>query len=339
MTYYYRPIPRFDPVPSRHRLAGGWTGFDRVECLSRTEPPRIVSADDVPPDVIERLVTPRPALAGLDMSRPCLMGILNVTPDSFSDGGRHVGLEPAVARALAMAPDVDVIDVGGESTRPGAVEVAVDAEIERTAPVIAALRERGNRTPVSIDTRKSAVAAAALDAGADIVNDVSGLDFDPELAGLVADRQVPLCLMHSVKTPATMQNNPRYDDVLLDVYDCLDARVTAAEAAGIPRNRIVVDPGIGFGKTLEHNLALLARLSVFHSLGCAILLGASRKRFIGTLGRADAPEARSPGSVAVALAAVAQGVQILRVHDTADTAQALRLFVATTLGVAPEEAR
>ncbi|WP_116131631.1 dihydropteroate synthase [Tropicimonas sp. IMCC34043] len=340
MRKYFRPIPSLDPArpPEAVSLAGGWAWFDRVECLSRGALPQILPARAVPEGVLRALTAPRPAVAGLSMDRPRLMGILNVTPDSFSDGGAHLGLAAALARARAMAGDVDVIDIGGESTRPGAADVSEDEEIARTAPVIAAIREAGIALPVSIDTRKASVAMAALAAGADIVNDVSGLRHDPDLAPLTGAAGVPLCLMHSVATPATMQADPRYDDVLLDVYDFLEAQIAVAEAAGIARGRIIVDPGIGFGKTTAHNLALLSRLSLFHALGCPILLGASRKRFIGAIGGAEPPRDRMPGSAAVALAAMAQGAQILRIHDTAETAQALRLFQASTTGKGPEEA-
>ncbi len=186
-----------------------------------------------------------------------------------------------------------ILDIGGESTRPGAAEVAVADEVARTAPVIAALVGLG--VPLSIDTRKAAVAQAALEAGAGIVNDVAALGFDPAMAALVAQAGVPVVLMHAQGTPATMQDDPVYEDVLLDVYDFLAARIAFAEAAGIARDRIVVDPGIGFGKTVAHNLALLRGLSLFHGLGCPILLGASRKRFIGTVGGEPVAERRVAG--------------------------------------------
>ncbi len=339
MTEYFRPIPSLDPArpADAQRLAGGWAWFDRVELLRRDAAPEILPVHELPAPVLERLLTPRPAIAGLAMDRPRIMGILNVTPDSFSDGGMHDAPAAALAHARAMASSADIIDIGGESTRPGAQDVAVADEIARTAPVIAAMRATGLATPVSIDTRKASVGAAALEAGANLVNDVSGLGFDPAMGALVAARAVPLCLMHSVETPATMQDNPRYDNVLLDVYDFLSERVDTAVAAGISRERIVLDPGIGFGKTLAHNLALLSRISLFHTLGCPVLLGASRKRMIGTIGRAPEARDRAPGSIAVALAALAQGVQFLRVHDVAETRQAVRLFEAASTGASPEE--
>lgn len=326
---YPRPIALQDAARPKGALplAGGWCWFDRVELLERGAPARIVPARDLPADVLDRLVAPRAPIARLTLDRPRLIGILNVTPDSFSDGGRYLAPQAALAQGCRLvAEGADVLDIGGESTRPGAALVPEDEEIARTAPVIAALRAGGMTAPISIDTRKAGVARAALVAGANAVNDVSALSFDPDLAGVVAGAGVPVILMHAGGPPATMQDDPRYDDVLLDVYDALAARVAVAEAAGIARGRIVIDPGIGFGKTVAHNLALVRGLSLFHGMGLPVMLGASRKRFIGTVG-GDA-EARTPGSIAVALAGVAQGVQMLRVHDVGATRQALALWQA-----------
>ncbi|MCU0817187.1 MAG: dihydropteroate synthase [Cypionkella sp.] len=331
---YIRPLPLTDAAAPADALplGGGWCRFSHVELLSRHAPPRVVPVGQVPAERLAPLIAPRPAFAGLSMDRPQIMGILNVTPDSFSDGGLFLAPQAAMMAARDMASAADIIDIGGESTRPGAAEVTVEEETARTAPVIAALRAGGISRPISIDTRKSAVAKAALAAGAVIVNDVTALRFDAEMARVVAESGAPVILMHSIATPATMQDDPRYDDVLLDVYDALSERVEAAVAAGIPRARIAVDPGIGFGKTLAHNLALLARLSLFHGLGLPVLLGASRKRFIGTLSGVEEAQRRMPGSLAVALAGVAQGVQMIRVHDVAETRQALSLWQAVTRG-------
>ncbi len=259
------------------------------------------------------------------------MGILNVTPDSFSDGGKHRSVAAALAGAQVMAA-ADILDIGGESTRPGARLIPEDEETRRTAPAITAIRAAGITTPISIDTRKATVARAALEAGAQIVNDVSGFSFDPALAPLCAGRAAPVCVMHAQGDPATMQKAPTYDDVLLDVYDFLESRIASLIGLGLARDRIIVDPGIGFGKTLEHNLALLARISLFHSLGVPVLLGASRKRFIGTLGGAEQAAARMPGSLAVALAALKQGTQIVRVHDVPETLQAIALWQSVVAG-------
>lgn len=310
-------------------LAGGWCWFTHVEAIERgRDTGELVAAADVPADVLKRLTQPRSAIAGLDMSVPNIMGILNVTPDSFSDGGLFNAPDAALAQAQQMVTDgADIIDIGGESTRPGAVEVGIEDEIARTAPVIAALRAKMD-IPVSIDTRKAPVAQAALDAGAGLVNDVAAFTFDADLADVTAAANAPCCLMHAQGDPATMQDDPTYDDVVLDVYDFLQARIKVALAAGIRRDQIVIDPGIGFGKTQAHNLTLLKNLSIFHGLGCAVLLGASRKRFIGSIGNAPQARDRMAGSVAIALHAIRQGMQILRVHDTLETRQAISLHMA-----------
>lgn len=334
MTEYFRPVPQLDIARPQgaFSLAGGWCWFTDVEILVRDQAPRIVAASDVPGDVLERLTAPRAMICGLDMNQPVLMGILNVTPDSFSDGGDHKAPAQALAHARRMMDEgATLIDVGGESTRPGALEVPVEAEIARIEPVIAAVRGALD-VPISIDTRKARVARAAVAAGACLVNDVSGFTFDPRLAPYCVDAGLPICIMHARGDPETMQVNPRYDDVLLDVYDFLAAQVAMMSEAGVPRDQIIVDPGIGFGKNISHNLAILNRISLFHSLGCPILLGASRKGFIREIGRAPDPQARAPGSVAVAMAGWGQGVQISRVHDVNDTRQALDLVRAVATG-------
>ena len=316
------------PLPARHatgpRLAGGWSRFDRAAILERGRAPEIVPVSEVADAALAPLVAPRPAIAGVAFDRPSIMAILNVTPDSFSDGGRFLAPDAALARAEAMAA-ADILDIGGESTRPGAREVPAEEEAARVLPVIRALRGR----TISVDTRKAEVARAALEAGAALVNDVSGLAFDSRMAATVAASGAAICLMHSTGTPETMQDDPRYADVVLDVYDALAARVEVAVAAGIPRDRIVIDPGIGFGKTAAHNLALLRHVAVFHGLGVPILLGVSRKRFVGTIGAAPDAAARMPGTLAVTLAAVAQGVQMHRVHDVPEVAQGLALWRET----------
>jgi len=327
---YYRPLVQHGEARPEGAmpLAGSALWFTEVEILSRDAPPRIAPAGLVPEPVRRRLTARRATIAGLDVTQPQIMGILNVTPDSFSDGGRHADVETACAAALQMVADgATIIDIGGESTRPGAAEVPEAEEILRTAPVIEAIRAQ-SQIPISIDTRKATVGLEALEAGANLVNDVSGFTFDPALAPLAAQASVPVCIMHAQGDPATMQEDPQYADVLLDVYDYLDAQIDRLEAIGVVREQIVIDPGIGFGKTLEHNLTLLRNLSLFHGLGCPILLGVSRKGFIGKIGEEPQAAARAPGSIAVGLAALAQGVQFLRVHDVAETVQALRLWQA-----------
>ncbi|WP_299352058.1 dihydropteroate synthase [uncultured Shimia sp.] len=334
MKIYYRAIPQTDAArpDGALTLAGGWTWFTHVEVLSREGKARVIPASEIPASVLDRLVPPRRPIGGLSMTDVQVMGILNVTPDSFSDGGQHDDPSNAVNRARTMVFEgATLIDIGGESTRPGAIEVPIEQEIARTAPVIAAI-SHDIGVPISIDTRKAPVAEAALEAGAVLVNDVAGFTFDADLAPLCAAHGAPVCVMHAQGDPATMQQDPTYDNVLLDVYDFLEAQIDWLVAQGIPHDQIMVDPGIGFGKTIAHNLALLARISLFHSLGCPILLGASRKGFIKVIGAAEDPNQRVGGSVAVALEGIAQGVQVVRVHDVHDTRQALRLWQAVTTG-------
>jgi dihydropteroate synthase len=257
-------------------------------------------------------------------SRPVVLGVLNVTPDSFSDGGRHGEPSAAVDAGLAMvAAGADVIDVGGESTRPGAAPVPVDEELQRILPVVRGLAGQG--AIVSIDTTKAAVARAAVDAGAAIVNDVSAGRFDPELLTTVAELEVPYLAMHLRGEPRTMQHDPSYDDVVAEVFEYLAERLGALAAAGVPAERVAIDPGIGFGKTVAHNLTLLRRLREFTSLGRPVLIGASRKGFIGHLAQVPEPTDRLAGSVAVAAVAVASGARLVRVHDVAETVQAVKV--------------
>jgi dihydropteroate synthase len=340
---YLRPIPLTDPAyrgGKALQLAGGWVRFTHLERLRRGAAPDIVAAHDLPAAALAPFLAPRPAVAGLTLDRPRLMGILNVTPDSFSDGGVDDSVAAAIARGQMMLGEgADLIDIGGESTRPGARPLPVAEEVARVAPVIAGLRAAGVGAPISLDTRKAAVAEAGLRAGAGLLNDVSGLRHDPALARIAAHAGAPLIVMHSIGTPETMQAMApgAYGDVVLDVYDALAAIVAEAEAAGVARARIMIDPGIGFGKTLDQNLALLDRLSLFHGLGCGILLGVSRKGMIGTLSGETVAARRGPGSAAIGLWAVAQGIQMLRVHDTATHTQAIALWQALALGRQEEQ--
>jgi dihydropteroate synthase len=260
------------------------------------------------------------------LDQPRVAGILNMTPDSFSGDGRGEDVEAAVDTGLAMASaGAALIDVGGESTRPGSKTVWEGDEIARVEPVVRRLAGGGNA--VSIDTRKAAVMEAALGAGAGLVNDVSALTWDPRAAEVVAAAGCPVVLMHHKGDPATMQDDPRYDrPVLLEIYDWLAARIDAAVAVGVDRANIVVDPGFGFGKTLQHNLAIMNGLAMLHGLGCPVMLGASRKRTIGALANEAPADQRLAGSLAFALKAAEQGAQLLRVHDVAETLQALRVW-------------
>jgi len=330
---YLRPC---NPIP------GAALAFDLVDVLFRGRPARrrVRLQHAVLPrwaeknapgtaDEIARLsaslTAPRGPVCGLALDRPRLMGVLNVTPDSFSDGGDFAEPDDAIAHGRAMAEaGADIVDVGGESTRPGSQAPSEAEEMRRVIPVVQALADHG--LLVSVDTRRAAVMDAALDAGARIVNDMSALTHDPEARTVIARHGAWAVLSHMQGTPETMQQAPRYDDASLDVFDALAAHVEAAEAAGIPRSRIVVDPGIGFGKTARHNLEILRDLALFHGLGCPLLVGASRKSFIGRLSGGEAPKARLPGSLAAGLHALGEGAHILRVHDVAETRQALALW-------------
>ena len=276
---------------------------------------------------IERLTAPREPVAGMAFDVPCLMGIINVTPDSFSDGGDRLGPDEAVEAGLDMAAaGATIIDVGGESTRPGAAPIDADEEQARVLPIVERLAEAG--LAVSIDSRHAATMAAAVARGACLINDVSALHYDPDAAAVAARTGVPVVLMHAQGDPRTMQDRPRYDHAALDVYDALATRIAAAERAGIPRDRLIVDPGIGFGKTAGHNQLILRWLALYHGLGCPVLLGASRKSFIGRAAGITDPKARAPGSITAMLVGLAAGIQIFRVHDVAESAQALAVWRA-----------
>jgi dihydropteroate synthase len=322
------------------RLAGGLNWFSAVE-LIKVEGHRRVSAELVPVEGVESrsdeamaaqwkaLTAPRaPLQLGervIRLDQPQVMGILNVTPDSFSDGGRFADAAGAAEAGADMAGQgASIVDVGGESTRPGASPVWEGDEIERIAPVIRQLSTGG--AAVSVDTRKGDVMWAALEAGARMVNDVSALTFDDRSAGVVAAAGVPVVLMHHQGAPETMQDDPRYDDLLVEVYLWLEERIAAAVEAGIAREQILIDPGFGFGKNVGHNLELMNGLALFHSLGCPLVVGASRKRTIGALSGEAPVEKRLGGSIAFALKAVEQGANILRVHDVFETVQALRVW-------------
>ena len=267
--------------------------------------------------------------------RAVVMGILNVTPDSFSDGGEFLAPDDAVARARRMIDDgADVIDIGAESTRPGSERVTAAEQIARLQDVLPAVTGAG--VLVSIDTTVAEVAAFALDAGAALVNDVSAGRDDQEMFPLVAARKAPIVLMHMLGAPKTMQNHPQYGDVVQEVGEFLRKRLAVAEAAGIPRGHCMVDPGIGFGKTLEHNLALLAGIDRLAAMGCPVLVGPSRKRFIGEITGEDVPARRVSGTIAACLAARRGGASVFRVHDVADVTAALRVAEAVD-GAAAEK--
>ena len=351
---YLRPLSLIAGAPAERlvaagravRLAGGRFAFAACQVIFR-DGPRITSTI-APVDEIEawseslggavgariaalreRLCAPRRGPGGTSLARPLVMGVVNVTPDSFSDGGEHFAVAAAVEHAGRLAADgADIVDIGGESVRPGAAPVEAAEEFERVLPVVEALAAgTGASAPaLSIDTRHAEVMEAALGAGATIVNDVTALTGDGRSLEVAAAGADWVVLMHMRGEPATMNLDPAYENAPLDVYDFLEDRVEACVAAGIGRGRLIVDPGMGFGKTAAHNLAILASLTLYHGIGCPILLGASRKGLAGEADRERPPKERLPGSLAAALAALDQGVHILRVHDVAETRQAVAVW-------------
>lgn len=304
------------------RLGGSKvSGFTLLERIKRDG--TSISREIIPyTEALQAIEVPRGDFAGLTMDAPRIMGIVNVTPDSFSDGGRHSTSDAGTSHGLTLAAEgAHILDVGGESTRPGSKAISVDGELSRVVPVVERLSEAGH--VVSVDTRKPLVMRQAVKAGAAIINDVSALQHDADSLRMAAELKVPVVLMHAQGDPRTMQLNPQYDDVALDVYDQLEQRVTACLQAGIPRSHIAIDPGIGFGKTFRHNLELLNQLTLFHGLGVVVLVGLSRKGFIGALTGEKNAGNRVHGSVGGAVQAALNGIHILRVHDVKATVEAL----------------
>ncbi len=275
--------------------------------------------------LLERLCAPRAAVAGVAMDRPRVMGVLNVTPDSFSDGGDHLDPADAIAHANALADGgADFIDIGGESTRPGSEPVTSEEELRRILPVLNGLASLPN--PISIDTRKPEVMREAAKVRADVINDVSALTWAPDSMATALEIKKPVVLMHAKGDPKTMQDDPSYGDAVIEVYDFLERRIEAAVAAGLPRESLIADPGIGFGKSSAHNRALLQHIGVFHGLGTPVLVGTSRKHSLQKASRAIGPKEHVAASVAAALDAASQGVQLLRVHDVVEMRQALGVW-------------
>ena len=325
MTRYLHPALGCSADSSAVRLLGGGLACVRVEEIEwRPDNPRVSTWHDA--DHIDWPVAfTAPRAAPFD--RPRLMGILNVTPDSFSDGGAYAEPDQAVAQGLRLVQDgADIVDVGGESTRPGAVPVPADEELRRVVPVVEALAPA--RATVSIDTRKAEVMEAALAAGARIINDVSGLTFDPRSIEVTARSEAFVALMHMAGEPLTLNEAPRYEACALEVFDWLAARVAACEAAGLARERILVDPGLCFAKHEPHNLDVLRHLALYHGLGCPVLLGASRKGWTAELEREWPAAERLAASLAAAQWALDRGVQVLRVHDVAAHRQLLQAWSA-----------
>jgi dihydropteroate synthase len=337
MKRYYRPVSLLFGPDARRAISEGVAGalggsasigFTHLEISERADGTLSRAFEAFAPGRMPSLSAARQPICGLSLDHPRLMGIINVTPDSFSDGGLLPNAEAAVAHGMMLAEEgADILDVGGESTRPGSDPSPLEEEWSRIGPVVSALAKAGHI--VSVDTRKPEIMRRAVDSGARMINDVSALGFDRLSAATAAALDVPVILMHAKGDPKTMQANPVYDDVALDVFDMLEARLAACEREGIARQKLLIDPGIGFGKTLRHNLELLHNLTLFHALGVGIILGLSRKSTIGTLTGESRPRDRIMGSVAGGIQAALSGAHILRVHDVKATKQALSVVLAT----------
>ncbi len=316
-------------------LAGGPLAFAAADAIERAPGEAglrrsvdLATARGFAPALLDALTSARATWAGFDLARPLIMGVINVTPDSFSDGGDFADTARAIEHGRAMlAAGADIIDVGGESTRPGASPVSPTEEAARVLPVVRALAEAG--AVVSIDTRHATVMEQAVDSGARIINDVTALTGDLASMDVAAASGAAIILMHMLGDPRTMQQDPRYADVTCDLIDYFAARLAALSALGVARARIAVDPGIGFGKKDAHNLRLLDELAAFHVFGCPIVLGASRKSFIGRLGKGEAPKQRVAGTLAAHQIGFDRGVQIVRAHDVAEAYQARAIWMAT----------
>ena len=334
MTSYFRPIVRIGSPRSKNSIFLAETNYwvSEAEEIKFGKKTKLVSINDVPDWWKKRWLKKRSDILGMEFGFPKLMGILNVTPDSFSDGGNHVELDAALNQAKFMEQNgVDIIDIGGESTRPGALTVPILEEIKRIEPVINGISSR-SKIPISVDTRKSDVASAARKAGASMVNDVSGFTFDTNLLSFCSKYKLPVCVMHMKGSPENMQNNPKYKNILIDVFDFLENQIGVLVQAGISRDHIIADVGIGFGKNKGHNLTLIKNISLFHGLGVPLLLGVSRKSIISNVARVEKMSDRVHGSISLAISALGQGVQLFRVHDVAETKQAFDLWVAVNFG-------
>jgi len=330
-----------------NRIAGANIHFSAIKIISRTEnnlEAEIINVDQIESylksrpeeksrkirailDQIDRVRPPLKLNNGqtINWDEPFLQGVLNVTPNSFSDGGVYDDFDKSVLHAKNMiAAGADIIDIGGETTKPGAVPVSIEAEKKRTILIIEKLAHLN--IPISIDSRNAEVMRDAVKSGAQMINDVSALEHDRESINTVKELDVPVILMHAQGNPETMQDNPQYDNAVLDIYDYLKARIEFCLSAGISGDKIIIDPGIGFGKTIEHNLQLLANISLFHGLGVPLLIGVSKKSFIGKLIGEVEPSKRVPGSIAAAQTCLEQGVQIIRVHDVEEANQAVSIW-------------
>ena len=340
VKYYVRPILNNIKNKDSLNLGSSKLYFDKIELITRNGKDisskylHLKEVTRLPRDIsktiriqLKKITKTRKKIKNLNFNKPLIMGILNVTPDSFSDGGKFLSIDNAYAQYKKLKKEGAVIvDIGGESTRPGSKTVPAKKELQRIMPVIGQIKSNSKNSLISVDTRKSTVMKAVLKYNIDFINDVSGLRHDSKTISFLKNAKIPFIIMHSISNPAKMQKTIKYNDVLLDVYDFLENQIRKCKLKGISENKIIIDPGIGFGKTLKQNLTLIKKISLLHSLGLPVMLGSSRKSFIGKIQKNELYEDRTGGSIASVLYGMSQGVQLFRVHDVYETNQAIKVY-------------
>ena len=340
VKYYVRPILNNIKNKDSLNLGSSKLYFDKIELITRNGKDisskylHLKEVTRLPRDIsktiriqLKKITKTRKKIKNLNFNKPLIMGILNVTPDSFSDGGKFLSIDNAYAQYKKLKKEGAVIvDIGGESTRPGSKTVPAKKELQRIMPVIGQIKSNSKNSLISVDTRKSTVMKAVLKYNIDFINDVSGLRYDSKTISFLKNAKIPFIIMHSISNPAKMQKTIKYNDVLLDVYDFLENQIRKCKLKGISENKIIIDPGIGFGKTLKQNLTLIKKISLLHSLGLPVMLGSSRKSFIGKIQKNELYDDRTGGSIASVLYGLSQGIQIFRVHDVYETNQAIKVY-------------
>ncbi len=340
VKYYVRPILNNIKNKDSLNLGSSKLYFDKIELITRNGKDisskylHLKEVTRLPRDIsktiriqLKKITKTRKKIKNLNFNKPLIMGILNVTPDSFSDGGKFLSIDNAYAQYKKLKKEGAVIvDIGGESTRPGSKTVPAKKELQRIMQVIGQIKSNSKNSLISVDTRKSTVMKAVLKYNIDFINDVSGLRYDSKTISFLKNAKIPFIIMHSISNPAKMQKTIKYNDVLLDVYDFLENQIRKCKLKGISENKIIIDPGIGFGKTLKQNLTLIKKISLLHSLGLPVMLGSSRKSFIGKIQKNELYDDRKGGSIASVLYGLSQGIQIFRVHDVYETNQAIKVY-------------
>ena len=340
VKYYVRPILNNIKNKDSLNLGSSKLYFDKIELITRNGKDisskylHLKEVTRLPRDIsktiriqLKKITKTRKKIKNLNFNKPLIMGILNVTPDSFSDGGKFLSIDNAYAQYKKLKKEGAVIvDIGGESTRPGSKTVPAKKELQRIMPVIGQIKSNSKNSLISVDTRKSTVMKAVQKYNIDFINDVSGLRHDSKTISFLKNAKIPFIIMHSISNPAKMQKTIKYNDVLLDVYDFLENQIRKCKLKGISENKIIIDPGIGFGKTLKQNLTLIKKISLLHSLGLPVMLGSSRKSFIGKIQKNELYDDRKGGSISSVLYGLSQGIQIFRVHDVYETNQAIKVY-------------